>query len=163
MIAVAPTDRPKSARNCCVIEKICSVFEDVYCFICGRRRVAVARYRMICLILVYTCTLTMHCLSFRGVCHTTASDLSPFLFKVNYLSQFLIAAKLIPVMKTSGEDCRILLVSSAAYKGGEVNLDTIQARNLTNDNFQRFKYYSNTKLFQVSHVCILIIPYKQGI
>ena len=27
-------------------------FEAVYCFICGRRRVAVARYRMICLILV---------------------------------------------------------------------------------------------------------------
>ena len=26
-------------------------FEDVYCFIRGRRRVAVARYRMICLVL----------------------------------------------------------------------------------------------------------------
>ena len=26
-------------------------FEAVYCFICGRRRVAVARYRMICLVL----------------------------------------------------------------------------------------------------------------
>ena len=25
-------------------------FEDVYCFICGRQRVAVARYRMICLV-----------------------------------------------------------------------------------------------------------------
>ena len=25
-------------------------FEAVYCFICGRRRVAVARYRMICLV-----------------------------------------------------------------------------------------------------------------
>ena len=27
-------------------------FEVVYCFICGRRRVAVARYRMICIVLV---------------------------------------------------------------------------------------------------------------
>ena len=27
-------------------------FEGVYCFNCGRRRVAVARYRMICLVLV---------------------------------------------------------------------------------------------------------------
>ena len=27
-------------------------FEAVYCFICGRRRVAVARYRMICLVIV---------------------------------------------------------------------------------------------------------------
>ena len=26
--------------------------EVVYCYICGRRRVAVARYRMICLVLV---------------------------------------------------------------------------------------------------------------
>ena len=40
-------------------------FETVYCFICGRRRVAVARYRMICLVLVllfyslvHHCTLT---------------------------------------------------------------------------------------------------------
>ena len=29
-----------------------SSFEAVYCFICGRRRVAVARYRMICLVLI---------------------------------------------------------------------------------------------------------------
>ena len=28
-------------------------FEAVYCFICGRRRVAVARYRMISLVLIY--------------------------------------------------------------------------------------------------------------
>ena len=27
-------------------------FEAVYCYICGRRRVAVARYRMICLVLI---------------------------------------------------------------------------------------------------------------
>ena len=29
-------------------------FEAVYCFICGRRRVAVARYRMICLVLLHS-------------------------------------------------------------------------------------------------------------
>ena len=28
-------------------------FETVYCYICGRRWVAVARYRMICLVLLY--------------------------------------------------------------------------------------------------------------
>ena len=28
-------------------------FEAVYCFICGRRRVAVVRYRMICLVIVH--------------------------------------------------------------------------------------------------------------
>ena len=30
-----------------------SYFETVYCFICGRQRVAVARYRMICLVIVH--------------------------------------------------------------------------------------------------------------
>ena len=29
-----------------------SYFEAVYCFMCGRRRVVVARYRMICLVLM---------------------------------------------------------------------------------------------------------------
>ena len=32
-------------------------FEAVYCFTCGRRRVAVARYRMICLVFLKFATL----------------------------------------------------------------------------------------------------------
>ena len=35
-------------------------FEAEYCLFCGRRRVAVARYRMICLVLVYRCRYTQH-------------------------------------------------------------------------------------------------------
>ena len=35
-------------------------FEVVYCYICGRRRMAIARYRMICLVLInYIGGLTM--------------------------------------------------------------------------------------------------------
>ena len=34
-------------------------FEAGYCYICGRRRVAVARYRMICLALLYQCRICM--------------------------------------------------------------------------------------------------------
>ena len=67
---------------------------------------------------------------------------------MNYLSQFLIAAKLIPVMKTSGEDCRIVLISSVAHESGDFNLDTIQA---TKTTFDEWKYYCNSKLFQVNH------------
>ena len=34
------------------------LFEAVYCFICGQRRVALAQYRMICLFLLLTAQLT---------------------------------------------------------------------------------------------------------
>ena len=34
-----------------VLNPLTTSFEAVYCFICGRRTVAVARYRMICLVL----------------------------------------------------------------------------------------------------------------
>ena len=36
-------------------------FEGVYCFICGRRRVAVARYRMICLVLLNSHLFPLPC------------------------------------------------------------------------------------------------------
>ena len=35
-------------------------FEAEYCLFCGRRRVAVARYRMICLVLVLLFYIAMH-------------------------------------------------------------------------------------------------------
>ena len=38
-----------------------SPFEAVYCFICGRRRVAVARYRIICLVLVNSHLFPLPC------------------------------------------------------------------------------------------------------
>ena len=34
-------------------------FETVYCFICGRRRMSVAGYRMICLVLSRKCSIVM--------------------------------------------------------------------------------------------------------
>ena len=39
-------------------------FEVVYCFTCGRRRVAVARYRMICLVLSILISQTK-----KVICH----------------------------------------------------------------------------------------------
>ena len=51
MTAVAPADRPKSVRNSCVVEYICSVFVSFH--------------------LAYSVNL--------GACHTAASDLFPFL------------------------------------------------------------------------------------
>ena len=37
-----------------------SYFAALYCFICGRRRVAVVRYRMICLVLIFKLNKVYH-------------------------------------------------------------------------------------------------------
>ena len=50
MTVVALTDRPKSVRNSCVIE----------CFVAS------------------LCNFDLHCVSFRGVCHMTASNIFSF-------------------------------------------------------------------------------------
>ena len=55
MTVVVPTGRRKSVCNRCENQRSCIVFV----------------------------LLTMHCLSFKGVCHTTASDLYPLLFVNN--------------------------------------------------------------------------------
>ena len=55
MTVVSPADRPKLVRNSCIIERICSVF--------------------------VSCHFTYALSVVKGVCHTAASDLFPFLFE----------------------------------------------------------------------------------
>ena len=64
MTVVSPTDRPKSIRNSLENER----FLNVCCVI-----------------------LPIHCVSCRGVCHSTASDLFPFLFRFSGSSNLLEA------------------------------------------------------------------------
>lgn len=64
------------------------------------------------------------------------------------MSQFLIMAHLLPVMRRSGDDCRIVLVSSIAHKFASFNMSTIQGKEVS--NFNRMKYYGNSKMYQVS-------------
>ncbi|XP_033740349.1 retinol dehydrogenase 14-like isoform X2 [Pecten maximus] len=71
------------------------------------------------------------------------------MFQVNYLSQYLLAAHLLPIMKTSGEDCRIILVSSEAHRFCEFNLDRIQGKQFNEQNFGRLLFYGNSKAFQI--------------
>lgn len=71
------------------------------------------------------------------------------MFQVNYLSQYLLTAHLLPIMKTSGEDCRIVLVSSEAHRYSELNLDRIQGKQFNEQNFGRILYYGNSKAFQI--------------
>ncbi|XP_021355312.1 retinol dehydrogenase 14-like [Mizuhopecten yessoensis] len=71
------------------------------------------------------------------------------MFQVNYLSQYLLAAHLLPIMKNSGEDCRIVLVSSEAHRFSEFNLDRIQGKQFNDQNFGRVLFYGNSKAFQI--------------
>ncbi|KAJ8315148.1 hypothetical protein KUTeg_007298 [Tegillarca granosa] len=47
---------------------------------------------------------------------------------VNYLSHFLITLHLLPVMLTSGPDCRIVFVSSEAYGMGNFNKEEMERK-----------------------------------
>ncbi|XP_067674580.1 retinol dehydrogenase 12-like [Haliotis asinina] len=74
-------------------------------------------------------------------------------FQVNYLSHFLIVAHLLPIMKTSGEDCRIVFTSSLAHKGARFDLEKAQAQNPS--DYGRMRYYSNSKMYQIQHMFCL--------
>ena len=65
--------------------------------------------------------------------------------QVNYLGHFLLILHLLPVLRETGVDCRIISVSSIAHERGKFDLDNIQAQR----SYNRFIFYGNSKLFQV--------------
>lgn len=93
------------------------------------------------------------------------------MFQVNYLSQLLLTFHLLPIMKRSGDDSRIILVSSYGHTvhSTPFTVDKIQGKQHNADNFPRFKYYGNSKLYQIlqmyfmnrrladSNVCVLSV------
>ena len=82
-------------------------------------------------------------------------------YQVNYLSQVLLATKLIPVMKQSGEDCRIVLVASFAHTmAGTFDLTRTPAKRDSNENFDSASYYGKSKLYQVA-ISILCSHYRK--
>jgi len=54
-------------------------------------------------------------------------------------------------MKQSGEDNRIVLVSSKVheYHTTPFSVENIAAKQYNKESFPRFKYYGNSKLYQV--------------
>ncbi|XP_041354315.1 WW domain-containing oxidoreductase-like [Gigantopelta aegis] len=75
-------------------------------------------------------------------------------FQVNYLGHFLLVAHLLPIMKQSGDDCRIVFVSSSAHEYGNFNLEKAQAKIET--DYSRMKYYGNSKMYQIQHMSCLV-------
>lgn len=75
------------------------------------------------------------------------------IFQTNYLSHFLIIAHVLPIMMKSGEDCRIVSVSSSGHTYScDFDLENIQGKKYTPETFDRFLYYRRSKLYQVMHM-----------
>ncbi|RDD41042.1 Retinol dehydrogenase 12 [Trichoplax sp. H2] len=66
-------------------------------------------------------------------------------FQINYLGHCLIALELLPIMNKSGEDIRIVQVSSLAHSMGKLDFNNVQG----NKSYSRIQMYSNSKLFQI--------------
>ncbi|PIK34645.1 putative retinol dehydrogenase 12-like [Apostichopus japonicus] len=67
-------------------------------------------------------------------------------FQINYLSHFLLTLHLLPVLKASAPNSKIINVSSSGHKRGDgVNLDNIQSQK----SYSQGKAYGNSKLFQI--------------
>ncbi|KAL3882937.1 hypothetical protein ACJMK2_029239 [Sinanodonta woodiana] len=79
---------------------------------------------------------------------TKTEDGYEIMLQVNYLSHFIIIAHLLPIMRKSGEDCRIVLVSSDAHRACNFDLNTM---NYSGDpeKFGRLDYYGRSKLYQI--------------
>ena len=75
--------------------------------------------------------------------------------QVNYLSHFIIIAKLLSIMKRSGDDCRVLMMSSLGHKRSGFDMKTI---NYEGDpaNYPEREYYRRSKLYQIMQMyCML--------
>lgn len=79
------------------------------------------------------------------------------MLQVNYLSHFIITAKLLPLMRSSGDDCRLLLMSSDAHRACSFDLNTMNYQGNPN-SFGRLDYYGRSKLYQVKSKWISSFP-----
>ncbi|KAL4232903.1 hypothetical protein ACF0H5_007590 [Mactra antiquata] len=77
------------------------------------------------------------------------------MLQVNYLGHFVMVAKLLPIMRTSGEDCRMLFMSSDGHRSCRFNINTINYDGQP-DKFGRLDYYGRTKLYQIMQMHCLV-------
>lgn len=71
------------------------------------------------------------------------------IFQVNYLSQFLLVSHLLSVMKTSGPDCRIILVSSVGHVFADFDSKDIELKKYCEPKYNSNKLYQNSKVCQI--------------
>ncbi|XP_053382245.1 retinol dehydrogenase 14-like [Mercenaria mercenaria] len=70
------------------------------------------------------------------------------MLQVNYLSHFIIIAKFLSIMRQSGPDCRIILMSSKAHEIGNFDITTMNYTD-TAEKFPGLDYYGRSKLYQI--------------
>lgn len=75
--------------------------------------------------------------------------------QVNYLSHFILTAKLLPVMRRSGEDCRIINMSSLGHKLCNYDVKTLHYEGRPAD-YPQFEYYNRSKLYQIFQMYSMI-------
>ena len=89
-------------------------------------------------------TLSKNCLP---VCTVSAILLCCSHLQVNHLGHFLLTLELLPLILSSAPDARVVIVSSVAHKMG----NPFDPNNLEGEqDYNRFKQYGSTKLFNVS-------------
>lgn len=81
------------------------------------------------------------------------------MLQVNYLSHFLMVAKLLPVMRKSGPDCRILFMSSDAHRACSFDVQTMNYEGNAS-KFGRLDYYGRSKLYQIMQMYSLARRFK---
>lgn len=68
-------------------------------------------------------------------------------YQVTYLSHFLLVSHLLPIMETSGEDCRIVFISSETHRSANYCAD--YAAGSPMKKYDGFQCFANSNLFQL--------------
>lgn len=77
-----------------------------------------------------------------------STDGLEMMLQVNYLSHFVMIAKLLPIMLHSGQDCRIILMASRAHKRSRFDIQTMNYTGSAS-SFPGLDYYGRSKLYQI--------------
>lgn len=75
--------------------------------------------------------------------------------QVNYLSHFIMIAKLLPVMKRSGDDCRLLMMSSFVHGWSDFDIETINYEG-DPEKYSEKIYYRRSKLYQIMQMFAML-------
>lgn len=68
-------------------------------------------------------------------------------YQVTYLSHFLLVSHLLPIMEKSGDECRIVFISSQTHQ--QANFDADYASGSPMKKYDGFKCFAASNLFQV--------------
>ncbi|OWF44719.1 dehydrogenase/reductase SDR family member on chromosome X-like [Mizuhopecten yessoensis] len=71
------------------------------------------------------------------------------IFQVNYLSHFLMVSHLLPVMKSSGPDCRIVLLSSLAHRSAHFDAADIEGKKYSEPKYDSTEIYGRSKVYMI--------------